>query len=192
MYKSASKTVALIFIIAVASLAARAQEHDAPKVEVGTQFSSLSITPPGLGGTENATGFGGRVTYNFNDHVAVEAEGNFYTTEQSQSYLTGGRAEQVQAWTLFERDIRSLAEMGRQRTRYLMALRDPGDKLPLAGDVFNRLAEEDRRRSDAATDAKRHFDALYALLDDTQRRMIDRRVVLSQTEPLGSEAAAKR
>ena len=97
MYKSASKTVALIFIIAVASLAARAQEHDAPEVEVGTQFSSLSITPPGLGGTENATGFGGRVTYNFNDHVAVEAEGNFYTTEQSQSYLTGGRAEQLQA-----------------------------------------------------------------------------------------------
>lgn len=96
MYKSASKTVALIFIIALASLAARAQEHDAPKVEVGAQFSSLSITPPGFGGTENATGFGARVTYNFNDHVAVEAEGNFYPTKQGQSYVTGGRAEQLQ------------------------------------------------------------------------------------------------
>jgi hypothetical protein len=97
MYKFALFTAAaLIFILALAPSETRAQEHDAPKVEVGTQFSSLSITPPGSFGTENATGSGGRVTYNINDHVAVEAEGNFYPTALSQTYRTGGKAEQMQ------------------------------------------------------------------------------------------------
>jgi hypothetical protein len=97
MYKYATFTAAaLIFILALAPDAARAQEHDAPKVEVGAQFSSLSITPPNSFGTENATGFGGRVTYNINDHVAVEAEGNFYPTGQTETYVTGGKAEQMQ------------------------------------------------------------------------------------------------
>jgi hypothetical protein len=97
MYKFALFTAAtLIFIIALAPDAVRAQEHDAPKVEVGAQFSSLSITPPNSFGTENATGFGGRITYNINDHLAVEAEGNFYPTGLSQTYVTGGKAEQMQ------------------------------------------------------------------------------------------------
>lgn len=89
-------TAALIFIFVVATPATLAQEHDAPKVEVGAQFSSLSITPPNAFGTENATGFGGRVTYNLNDHVAVEAEDNFYPTSTSRTYVTGGTAEQMQ------------------------------------------------------------------------------------------------
>lgn len=97
MYKSALfTTAALILIFIFAPSAARAQEQDAPKVEVGAQFSSLSISPPSTVGTENASGFGGRVTYNLNDHVAVEAEGNFYPTGTSQTYVTGGRAEQMQ------------------------------------------------------------------------------------------------
>lgn len=97
MYKSVFiTTAALIFVFTTAPSATHAQEHDAPKVEVGTQFSSLSITPPSSIGTENATGFGGRVTYNFNDHVAVEAEGNFYPASTFRNYVTGGRAEQMQ------------------------------------------------------------------------------------------------
>ena len=97
MYKSAFfTTAALVFTLLFASASARAQAHDAPKVEVGAQFSSLSITPPNLFGTENATGFGGRVTYNLTDHLAVEAEGNFYPTGLTQSYVTGGKAEQMQ------------------------------------------------------------------------------------------------
>jgi hypothetical protein len=34
-------------------------------------------------------------------------------------------------------------------------------------------------------DLKRHFDLLYGLLDEGQRRVIDRRVIQSQVEPLG-------
>ena len=105
----------------------------------------------------------------------------------------GLKGEQVAAWQLFERDVRDLAEMSRQRTRFLMALRDPGDKpLPTANDLLGRITEEDRRKSDASTELKRHFDALYAMLDEAQRRMVDRRVVLSQTEPLGQEPPPKR
>jgi hypothetical protein len=97
MYKSAIfTTAALIFIFIIAPSTTRAQEHDAPKVEVGAQFSSLTITPPDFLGTENAAGFGGRVTYNITDHFAVEAEGNFYPTKVAQTYGTGGRAEQMQ------------------------------------------------------------------------------------------------
>jgi hypothetical protein len=98
MHKSASftTTAALIFVFILLSAAARAQEHDAPKVEVGAQFSSLSITPPSFGNTENAAGFGGRVTYNISDNFAVEAEGNFYPRGLSSTYVMGGRAEQMQ------------------------------------------------------------------------------------------------
>jgi hypothetical protein len=103
------------------------------------------------------------------------------------------KGDQSAAWQVFERDVRGLAEMGRQRTRFLMALRDPGDKpLPTASDLLGHIDQEDRRRADATADLKRHFEALYATLDDAQRRMIDRRIVLSQTEPLGQETPPKR
>jgi hypothetical protein len=77
---------------------AHAQEDDAPKVEVGVQFSSLSLTPPeDFLGTENKPGFGARFTYNLTDEVAFEAEGNFFTTKSRPGVSVGGRAEQLQA-----------------------------------------------------------------------------------------------
>jgi hypothetical protein len=77
---------------------ALAQAEDAPKVEVGAQFSSLSLTPPeDFLGTENKPGFGARFTYNLTDNVAVEAEGNFFTTKSRLGISVGGRAEQLQA-----------------------------------------------------------------------------------------------
>jgi hypothetical protein len=87
---------ALIFALLICSNAARAQEHDAPKVEIGVEYSSLSINLPGFGGTENAAGFGARVTYNFNDYFAVEAEGNVFPTGTRAAYVTGGAAQQAQ------------------------------------------------------------------------------------------------
>ena len=86
----------LIFTLLIFSAVARAQEHDAPKVEVGVQFSSLSITPPNSASTENAAGIGARVTYNFNDHFAVEAEGDFFPVGLQQNFATGGHVEQAQ------------------------------------------------------------------------------------------------
>ncbi|HVF42208.1 MAG TPA: outer membrane beta-barrel protein [Pyrinomonadaceae bacterium] len=122
MYKSVFFTAAaLILVFAFATPAARAQEHDAPKVEVGAQFSSLSITSPGFGspGTENPAGFGGRVTYNINDHVAVEAEGNFYPTNQTQTYVTGGRAEQMQFGIKFGKRFEKFGVFAKARPGFI-------------------------------------------------------------------------
>ncbi|HZG53449.1 MAG TPA: outer membrane beta-barrel protein [Pyrinomonadaceae bacterium] len=73
---------------------ARAQaREDVPKVEVGVQFSSLTLSD-----NFNTTqpGFGGRVTYNLTESVAVEAETNFFPNELSfRTDHSGGRASQA-------------------------------------------------------------------------------------------------
>ena len=101
-------------------------------------------------------------------------------------------AAQVEAWSLVQRDVRDLAELDRVRKRHLLALRDPGGNPPTALAMIATLEEEDRQKAEASADLKRHFEALYAMLDEGQRRMIDRRVVQSQTDPLGEETAAPR
>ena len=93
-------------------------------------------------------------------------------------------ADQVNAWSAFERDVREVAEMDRARKRRAIALRDAADK-PGAVELMSRLADDERNKADATADLRRHLETLYALLDDTQRKMLDRRLWLSQTEPLG-------
>jgi hypothetical protein len=88
---------ALLFALLACASAASAQEQDAPKFEIGVQYTSLSINLPGFGGTENAPGVGGRVTYNFTDYFAVEAEGNVFPSATRRDYTTGGAAQQLQA-----------------------------------------------------------------------------------------------
>jgi len=71
---------------------ARAQATDAPKVEVGVQFTSLT-----LGGYPNSTepGVGGRVTYNLTDNVALEAQFDFFPNGQRfRGFRNGGRIAQ--------------------------------------------------------------------------------------------------
>jgi len=92
---------------------------------------------------------------------------------------------QLNAWAVFERDVRDVAEMDRTRRKHIMALRESGEKPPTAVTVIASLAEDDRLRAEATADLKRHFETLYALLDEGQRRTVDKRVVLSQTDPLG-------
>jgi hypothetical protein len=95
------------------------------------------------------------------------------------------KPDQLDAWRLFARDVRDIAEMDRTRRKHLMSLREGGDAPPTAGTLISTLAEEERMRFEGVMDLKRHFDALYGLLDEGQRRVIDRRVIQSQVEPLG-------
>ena len=88
---------ALALALLVSAGGASAQETDAPKFEIGVQYSSLSVNLPGFRGTENAVGVGGRVTYNLTDYFAVEAEGNLFPSDALRDYTTGGAAQQVQA-----------------------------------------------------------------------------------------------
>jgi hypothetical protein len=75
---------------------ASAQEQDAPKLEIGVQYSSLSFELPNSGGTEYAAGAGGRVTYNLTNYFAVEAEANLFPSGTRSDYLTGGATQQAQ------------------------------------------------------------------------------------------------
>jgi hypothetical protein len=94
-------------------------------------------------------------------------------------------AGQVEAWVLFERDVRDVAEMDRTRRRHVLSLRESGERAPTAVAVIATLAEDDRQKADATLDMKRHLEALYEKLDESQRRTLDRRVLLSQSDPLG-------
>jgi hypothetical protein len=96
------------------------------------------------------------------------------------------REDQLDAWRVFERDVKDVAEMERARSRHLMALRDMGDRPPSAQTFINSLVEDDRLKAEATAELKRHFEQLYAKLDDGQRRTLDRRTIQSQVEPLGS------
>jgi hypothetical protein len=74
------------------------------KVEVGFQFSSLTYsTPPTTAGASvssvygsSEAGFGGRFTFNFNKHLALEAEGNFFPHPNLQDQSRNGRLLQGQ------------------------------------------------------------------------------------------------
>jgi hypothetical protein len=95
------------------------------------------------------------------------------------------RPDQLDAWRIFSRNVRDMAEMGRSRRRHLMSLHEDGERPPTASTLFATLAQEERLESEAAADLKRYFDQLYSMLDDAQKRTLDRRVVQSQIEPLG-------
>jgi hypothetical protein len=78
-----------------------------PRFEVGIQFTSLIFNPPpvvsgfavitsGENPVNPEAGFGGRATYNFNSHVAAEAEGNFFPRHSFPNGSSGGYPSQVQ------------------------------------------------------------------------------------------------
>ena len=94
--KTLNPSAAAVALLALC-VGASAQATDAPKVEVGVQFTSLSVHPPDFfAGTEHRPGFGGRLTYNLTDHLAVEGEGNFFPTQGALTFATGGTAAQGQ------------------------------------------------------------------------------------------------
>ena len=93
-------------------------------------------------------------------------------------------ATQVEAWRLFERDVRDVAEMERMQRRHMMA-REATDGQRTAPALIGTLAEDQRMKADATMDLKSHLDALYAKLTDPQKQMLDRRLVQSQSDPLG-------
>ncbi|HLX25109.1 MAG TPA: Spy/CpxP family protein refolding chaperone [Usitatibacter sp.] len=103
----------------------------------------------------------------------------------SLSLDVGLTAVQVEAWNAFARDVRDIAEMGRTRRRHVMAIRDDGDPPATALAVVRTLSEDDRMRADATRDLQKHVEALYSMFSDAQRRVFDKRLILSQTDPLG-------
>ncbi len=68
---------AILCLVALPAPATRAQERDAPKLEVGAHFTSLELNPPGFFVTSTEPGVGGRFAYNVTDYLGLEAEVNF-------------------------------------------------------------------------------------------------------------------
>jgi hypothetical protein len=112
-----SLLLALIFTAGVLFAGARAvrAQEDEPRWEVGGQYSVIDFNNGsplvGSSGTglesesyPTESGFGGRVGYNVNSHLAVEAEVNFFPRDE---FLEGGRKVQglfgVRAGKRFER-----------------------------------------------------------------------------------------
>ena len=89
-------------------------------------------------------------------------------------------------WDSFEREARDIAEMGRQRLKHPAQPLSPDEAAPAAMTLLGIWADEDRSRSEAMADLKAKMDALYQLLSESQRKEFDRRVYLSQVDPLGS------
>lgn len=97
--------LASMFALAILfSGSAQAQEPDVPsKIEVGFQFSSVTF-PTQSGGAGSATfsqgnteaGAGARFTFNFNKHIALEAEGNFFPHQNFNDSARSGRLLQGQ------------------------------------------------------------------------------------------------
>jgi hypothetical protein len=95
MKKSFSALVALVALFLINSVAARAQAvpDDPPRREVGIHFSALTLTPSD--GYRTEIGFGGRITFNLNRNVALEAETTLFPNSgRSAEPRASGRAFQ--------------------------------------------------------------------------------------------------
>jgi hypothetical protein len=84
-----SKFAALLFVISLQHLllcpTARAQQGEAAKLEIGAEFSSFTLRSPG-----RVVGVGGRLTYNLTNHLAIEAEGNFFPSGSTGGFAPAG------------------------------------------------------------------------------------------------------
>jgi hypothetical protein len=84
--------VVILLCLFFASNDARAQAKDAPKVELGVQFTSLTLNE---NGSSNEAGVGGRVTYNLTDNVALEAQFDLFPNgNRFRGFRNGGRIAQ--------------------------------------------------------------------------------------------------
>jgi hypothetical protein len=114
-FKSTFRIAAAFIFIFLICVRARAQE-EAPKFEVGAQFTSIGVDDDGRDipgcltcDTFVYKGVGGRFTYNVNDSLAVETEVNFFLNENRgyTSRRVGGKPVQallgVKAGKRFER-----------------------------------------------------------------------------------------
>ena len=95
--------------------------------------------------------------------------------------------EQQALWGPFERGIRDAAELSRQRLKKMMAARPLDAAPPDASRVVAAFADDDRMRAEATAFAAARLKALYDSLSPGQRALLDRRVLLSQSEPLGTQ-----
>lgn len=146
----------LVFLSLCLAAPSRAQGQDAPRVEVGVQYSTLSLDAVDSFGTETIPSFGARFTYNFNDHLAAEAEGNFAVTHTRRTYAQGGRYEQLQAGVKAGKRWERFGLFGKARPGFLSfddTLRPAFTRQPLPdGTFFDFPTFESQRKTHFTAD----------------------------------------
>src|SRR6185295_24008 len=81
------------FTLLLACESVRPQQIEPSKLEIGAQFSSLTLASPGL---KREVGVGGRVTYNITENLAIDTEGNYFPSGSSRGFEPGGSILQAQ------------------------------------------------------------------------------------------------
>jgi hypothetical protein len=94
--------------------------------------------------------------------------------------------EQSPLWDSFERQVRDVAELGRARQKHLLAPLEADKPAPPAMTLVALWASDDRARAAAMDALVPKLEALQGALSESQRKELDRRIVLSQTEPLNA------
>lgn len=72
---------------------AHAQQTEPAKLEIGVQFSPLTLSEPGV---KREVGIGGRLTFNVTDNLAIETEGNYFPSGSTTGFAPGGSILQGQ------------------------------------------------------------------------------------------------
>jgi hypothetical protein len=122
-----------MFILLLVSSAALAQEVS--KLEIGAQFSLLSLQRPrqiikhpidpgaiGVGpgvGTRTEPGVGGRLTYNLTNNLSFEAEGNLFPRSETGRGMPGGRIFQGQFGVKAGKRFRRFGIFGKARPGFV-------------------------------------------------------------------------
>jgi hypothetical protein len=141
-----------IAIIAASFLAgpgrARGQSRDIPRFEVAAEFTSITFDP-GL----SEPGIGGRVTYNLNKQVALEAAGYFFPR---QCHFCGRIEEGQIAQGLFGVKIgkrfKKWGVFGKARPGLMNFSRGAFDIVPTGGTGLNAFRIDFRRQTNLVFD----------------------------------------
>jgi len=141
-----------IAIIAASFLAdparARGQSRDIPRFEVAAEFTSITFDP-GL----SEPGIGGRVTYNLNKHVALEAAGYFFPRQcHFCGRLEEGQITQGLFGVKIGQRFKKWGVFGKARPGLMNFSRGAFDIVPTGGTGLNAFRIDFRRQTNLVFD----------------------------------------
>lgn len=149
--------LALVFLVLIfGAMGDALGQSTARKLEVGAQFTSLTLFPPPSDGIDfgNSTepGVGARVTYNLTDRIAIESELNFFPNRNVFRLYGEGRAIQGQFGVKAGKRFRRFGLFAKARPGFLsigdVFFFEPGASPPGSGFTNARIA----RRTHFTTD----------------------------------------
>lgn len=122
----------LITVLTFASAAVAQSKKD--KVEIGVQTTSLTVFHPDTPFDDTKGGIGGRVTYNFHQSIAAEAEINFFPQRQL-IFESDGNSIQAQFGVKIGKRFEKFGVFGKVRPGFISADRVfsfiPGAQAPI-------------------------------------------------------------